>query len=142
MADEITLTPPWPLHADSARILMRCYPDTLTTSGQLSEALPNDHPAVIAVRNAAITLLSSVLTMRELEAVIIQRRAVEPGSAHPTYLTELGLAVEEYAAQELKRGKRSIQIFLPTTPAGQYKTASGARGMTLLELFNKIIKRR
>lgn len=142
MADEITLTPPSNLHADAMRFLTHCYHDTDVTSGQLSGALEDNHPAVVAARNAARTLLSAVLTMRELETVIVQRREVAPGDAHPYYLTATGLGLEQYAAQELKRGKRSIQIFLPTTTAGQYRTASGARGYTLLELLNKVVKRK
>lgn len=79
--------------------------------------------------------------MCELESVIIQRRSVAPGSAHPNCYTRLGEALELFDAQETEHGARALQILRPRTAAGQYGMARGIRAYTLLELLEKAIKR-
>ena len=136
--DEITLTPPWRLHADAARILMRIYPNE-DSLRDLSEILEQDNAAVIAVRNAGRAYLASVQAMLELESLIKQYRSAGY-SIQPGFMQAVGEALLQFIAQEEEAGARAIQIHLPKRAGAPYWIPRGVRGMTPLDLLQKALK--
>lgn len=130
--ETVQLHAPWRLHVDAASILMKLYPDVIT-AGDLSDVLPAQHPAVIAVRNAGATYLAAVQSMMELAALHAE------GAIHPNYYAELGEAFERFVRREVTTGAKSVVIDLPQRKRAPFSLRRGIRGDTLLALLNKAI---
>jgi hypothetical protein len=138
MANEITLTAPWQVHEDAARILMRLYPDQDSLQ-ELSDVLDADNAAVIAVRNAGRAYLSAVQAMKETETLLTQWQ--KTGTAtYAGQFEQVGIAFLQFIDEKREEGKRAIEIFLPRRDGGAFSMPNGIRDSTPLGLLLKALK--